>query len=67
MKTDCDYKFYFESLISLCDISPDGTNGIITMFQDELKHDWVIRVGNRLYHSDSIYEAIEEALKDKVK
>ena len=53
-----------EGLRKLAGYVENGTETTITIGQDDATRDWLVKVGNRLYHGPSFYEALDSAIED---
>lgn len=54
----------FRKLRELCGYVENGSDTVVTIFQDDATRDWVCKVGNKRYWGRSMEAAIDAAIED---
>ena len=55
---------FLERLRDLCGYVQNATDTVVTIFQDDATHDFIVKVGKKSYHGASINVAFEAAFAD---
>lgn len=51
------------SLRDLCGFVENGTDGVVTIFQDDATREWVVKVGQKGYHGPTMIAALDAAIQ----
>jgi hypothetical protein len=62
VKADVNAK-RFKALRDLCGFVENGTDGVVTVFQDDATREWVVKVGKKGYYGPTMPHALDAAIE----